>query len=135
MKIIDGYKAKGFMKFSYTAYEDNTAGLTIAVMDVENMFDGEDIGPDTREKLLDEMQKRLVYNTYNLMDGMEFLDAVRKGCITDDDGSINHVFVDGYLSNLGLDHDNLMSGEFLVNELAWEDICKEHTVEVDWVNR
>ena len=38
---------------------------------------------------------------YDLFQGKEFLEDVRKGLIISNDGSIANVFVDGYDSNLG----------------------------------
>ena len=80
-------------------------------------------------------QDELTYKDVDIMSGIEFLQAVQSGSITDYDGFIAHVFVDGYNSNLGLVHNHLMDGEFLVDEKAWLNICKEHKVEIDWANK
>lgn len=72
---------------------------------------------------------------YHLFDGMEFLDNVESKCIMDDDGQIADIFVDGYISNLGLAHNNLTQGMFLVTPSVWEDICDEFKVEVNWANK
>ena len=72
---------------------------------------------------------------YTLFEGNEFLRMVKEGCITDDDGQVADVFVDGYVCNLGLATDNLTSGGFLVSEKVWFDICKSCKVEVNWANK
>ena len=72
----------------------------------------------------------------DLMSGNEFLESVRSGSITNYDGFIAEVYVDGFKSNLGLVSDNgFMGGKFMVNEYAFEEICKDHKVEVDWANK
>ena len=72
---------------------------------------------------------------YDLFDGKEFLQMVKAGGITDDDGHVVDIFVDGYRSNLGLTTDNLTSSGFLVSEKVWLDICKSCKVEVNWANK
>lgn len=72
---------------------------------------------------------------YDLFDGKEFLKLVQDGCIMDDDGFMSTVFVDGYISNLGLATDNLTQGNFLVSAEVWKDICNKFKVEVNWANK
>lgn len=72
---------------------------------------------------------------YDLFDGKNFLENVLDGCIMDYDGSISDIFVDGYVSNLGLATDNLTQGKFLVSAEVWSDICDEFKVEVNWANK
>lgn len=74
-------------------------------------------------------------DVYDLYDGKDFLEDVKSYCITDYDGSIADVFVDGYKSNLGLSAGNIMSGDFLVSEEVWLDICETFAVEVNWANK
>lgn len=81
------------------------------------------------------------YNTefthriYHLLSGEEFLNYVKEGYFIDSDGCIGDVFVNGYVSNLGLFTDNLSGGPFLVDENMWLDICKKYKVEVNWINK
>ena len=72
---------------------------------------------------------------YDLMKGEDFLKCVKSGGITDYDGSIAHVFVEGYVSNLGLHHLNFSQGGFLVDAETWEELCDELTVLVNWANK
>ena len=91
---------------------------------------------DVCKNIVDHMYKyEFTKNIYGLFDGKEFLKSVQDGCIMDDDGHVADVFVDGFESNLGLATNSLTSGGFLVSEEVWEDICNEHNVEVNWVNK
>lgn len=72
---------------------------------------------------------------YDMYDGEEFLSLVSNGCITNYDGTAADVFVDGFRSNLGLLHDNIQIGGFLVDKDVWMELCKEYKIEVNWVNK
>ena len=72
---------------------------------------------------------------YDLFDGKKFLELVKDGCITDCDGHVANIFVDGFDSNLGLATDNLTAGDFLVNEEVWTDLCDNFKIEVNWANK
>lgn len=93
---------------------------------------------DTRmcQEMINRMYKdAFTKDIYSLFDGKEFLHMVKEGYITDDDGHVADVFVDGYVCNLGLATDNLTSSGFLVSEKVWLDICKSCKVEVNWANK
>lgn len=72
---------------------------------------------------------------YHLMSGEEFLEDIESGCLTDYDGYVNAIFVDGYKSNLGLFTKNYQSNNFLVDKEEFLKLCTEHKIEVDWVNK
>lgn len=72
---------------------------------------------------------------YSLMSGEEFIKDIDSGCIIDDDGSIADIFVDGYISNLGIHHKGFTGGNFLVDKETFLDICKHYKVEVNWANK
>ena len=73
---------------------------------------------------------------YDLMSGEEFLEMVQYGNITNYDGTVSTVFVDGYISNLGLYTDNgFECGGFQVDEELWLQICDNYKVEVNWANK
>lgn len=86
-------------------------------------------------RIAENMTKSYFIEDCDLIDGREFLDDVLNDCLTDCDGYINNVFVDGYKSNLGLIAKNLKSGKFLVDSVMWSRICDKHTVYVDWVGK
>lgn len=77
-----------------------------------------------------------VKSIYDLMSGQEFLKAVQNGYLTNYDGSVAQVFVDGYISNLGLfTEDGFQCGDFTVDEELWLQICGNYKVEVNWANK
>ena len=77
-----------------------------------------------------------VKSIYDLMSGQEFLKAVQDGYLTNYDGSVAQVFVDGYISNLGLyTEDGFQCGDFTVDEELWLQICDNYKVEVNWANK
>ena len=129
------YIAKGYMFFVMTATEDSY-GYDIFCRSREDMInDLLKIGGDREviEKWVDE--KELTHTSYDIIDGETFLGNVLYHFFTNHDGIINAIYVDGYKSNLGLCAGNLMSGDFMVNEYLFREICKGHKVEVDWANK
>lgn len=80
-------------------------------------------------------KQKYTYEDCDIMSGIDFLQDVKNNCFSDYDGYIEHVFVDGYKSNLGLLTDNLQSGDFLVTEDVWEKLCVEHDIQVSWCNK
>lgn len=75
------------------------------------------------------------YNCSDLYTGKEFLEYVRDGGFIDYDGSISHIFVDGYETNLGLFECSICQGQFIVDGPTFEKICERHDVVVDWANK
>lgn len=90
----------------------------------------------TVELISEDIRTRYSYSIIgDLMTGIEFYEAVDSGCIVDYDGMLGEVFVDGYISNLGLCHKGLCQGEFLVDGNSWKVLCDEHNIEVIWSNK
>ena len=87
---------------------------------------------DYPQEMLDFYEKK-IYG--DLMSGKEFYEDVDGGCIIDYDGILGEVFVNGYVSNLGLCHRGLCQGYFIVDGETWLDICEEFDVEVEWCNK
>ena len=84
----------------------------------------------------DEIEKEMHYfPIYDLMSGEEFYEHVDGGGFIDYDGSIVHVFINGYDSNLGLYHRGICQGKFIVDGDTWLELCKEFKVEVNWANK
>ena len=77
---------------------------------------------------------RMIYKE-DLFDGKEFLEDVRNKCIIDYDGSLEHIFVNGFESNLGLASNDFCQGKFLVMEDVFEELCEEYNIKVDWAGR
>ena len=65
----------------------------------------------------------------------EFGEMVDTGYIIDYDGTLADVFVDGFVSNLGLFHNGFKQGKFLVTYDIWKKICDKHDVIVNWANK
>lgn len=105
------YQSKGFMLFQLNDDFDLTY-QTVTLDDILNQ-----------------------HSVYDLMPGEKFLDAVRSTCITDDDGTLSDIFVDGLCTNLGLIEAELSQGKFLVSGKVFEKICNEHEVLVNWANK
>jgi hypothetical protein len=112
---MDKYATKGGMIFVYS--EEN--GLIIKTRDYKEDY----------EKFFG------MKTIYSLINGEEFIRDIESGCITDYDGEIAEVFVDGYISNLGLHHNGFTSGNFLVDKETFLDICNTYKVEVNWANK
>lgn len=73
---------------------------------------------------------------YDLIPGLDFLEAVLAGNLINYDGSISGIYIDGYISNVGLATENgFLKGNFLVDENLFKEICEEHEVYVNWENK
>lgn len=134
----DKYVAKGYITFAFYV-EDDQAGLVSTTMTIEDKVQlamwNCTPSAETEQIYRDMYTADFTHEIYHLMSGEHFLEAVLSGSITDYDGCISRVYVDGFESNLGLSTENLTDGQLLVNETAWKDLCKHHKVEVDWANK
>ena len=128
------YKAKGHVEFSL-----GKDGIEYRIYDRDYYLKREKkyINDDTFcEEMVEHMYRHnFTKDIYDLIDGKKFLEYVQEGYFIDYDGIIADIFVDGYISNLGLSTDNLTKGKFLVTSEVWEDICDEFKVEVNWANK
>lgn len=100
----------------------------------------EEIGRKTTGEVLEGYSDFLIkhyytFDIYDLLSGEDFLEMVDSGYITDNDGILAEVFVDGYKSNLGLYCKGFRQGNFLVDKEIWLGICKKHKIEVNWANK
>lgn len=130
---MNKYKAKGQMLFRLgpEGIETQIYDRDVYVQDYTQYFSEDSANSLVNYKFDTEFSPRI----YGLFNGKDFLSHVQDGYIIDDDGHIADIFVDGYISNLGLSTDNLTQGEFLVSAEVWEDICNEFKVEVNWANK
>lgn len=131
---MEKYNAKGYIEFRLGA-----DGIEYHIFDRDWYLKNESryfSNPTECEAIVDQ-QFRWNYtkDIYDLMDGKKFLEYVQEGYLIDYDGIISNIFVDGYLSNLGLATDNLTQGKFLVSADVWLDLCDEFKVEVNWANK
>lgn len=113
------YNAKGYMNHRIV---DTTKGVDLYTFDkVEEVHDVD-----------------VTYST--LFDGIEFLEDTLSHCLTDYDGWITYVFIDGYESKVRLGWCGALDGNYkdeymVLEEDAWRELCKEHKIEVYWVNK
>lgn len=77
----------------------------------------------------------LTRDIFKLIPGKDFLNLVQEGYITDYDGDVAGVYVDGFLSNLGLSCGDFNAGAFLLGEEMWADLCNQFDIQVNWANR
>lgn len=127
------YIAKGYMLF----YLDS-GGIKYIINDKEDEIKSQinllgDYVP--AEFITESVESRNKFKKYSLMSGNEFIKDVEKGYLTYQDGGISEIFVDGYKSNLGVQHTMMGDGDFRVTLEVLAEICKNHTVEVNWANR
>lgn len=113
------YNAKGYLCFCLTEH-----GLDYTIDEKEDiLIQNDDIFSSFTKKI------------YDIMNGERFFEYVDSGAIINNDGTLSEVFVDGYISNLGLCHKGLRQGHFLVDAHTWLSLCKSHKIEVNWANK
>ena len=131
---MEQYKAKGYIEFCL-----GTEGIQYRIYDYDyykKEFEYYSLEEDIVNLMVNnKFNSEFTKTIYDLMSGEEFLESVQNGFFIDYDGHIADVFVDGYLSNLGLATDNLTQGKFLVGPEVWSEICDEFEVEVNWANK
>lgn len=76
-----------------------------------------------------------IYNTYSLISGEEFADYIDNGCFVDNDGTIADIFVDDYVSNLGIFEKGMHQGKFMISTYDFRKLCKLHKIKVNWANK
>ena len=121
------YETKGRLDFVATVDD-----IKVAIRDKE--WHRKDWSFDSTFELM--WEDRFIKDIYHLMSGEKFLNAVNDGYLTNYDGCVAQVFVDGYISNLGLyTEDGFQCGNFTVDEELWLQICDNYKVEVNWANK
>jgi len=132
------FKANGGIVFVHKSDEES-CGIAYFTRSIDDMVKEQtkwNPGDKDFEKVVKEsIEDQYTYENYDIMSGIDFLESVLSGCITDYDGCIAQIFVDGYKSNLGLFTDNLIDGDFLVDEFTFRELCNEHDVKVNWANK
>lgn len=131
---MEQYKAKGYIEFSL-----GVDGIEYRTYDRDYYLRREKgyIRDDAFcEEVVEHMYRHnFTKDIYDLIGGKEFLENVQEGYFMDYDGTVADVFVDGYISNLGLVTNNLTKGKFLLSAEMWKEICDEFNVEVNWANK
>lgn len=127
------YKAKGILNFYLKNGKLCEKHVSIEQIVKSNLIFVED--KKFEQYIKDNVEKRYTFEIFSLIPGSDFLDMIDNQCIIDNDGDLAAVFVDGYMSNLGLVHKDFLQGNFLVDSDEWRKICSEHDIEVNWANK
>lgn len=131
---MEQYKAKGYFEFSLGKHD-----IEYRIYDRDYYLKREKqyINDDAwcQEAVEHMYRHNFTRDIYDLFDGKEFLEQVQEGYLIDYDGTISDIFVNGFISNLGLTTDNMTKGKFLVSADMWSEICEEFKVEVNWANK
>ncbi len=126
----DKFMVKGTLAYAYDAKQ----GLMCYTNDTNVLEVAKQYGIpiDFAKSLVADLNTREIYD---LMNGLDFLEQVESGCITDYDGSLSEVFVDGYDSNLGLICGGFGQGQFCVTGDTFRELCMNHDIKVNWANK
>lgn len=115
----------------YITYRLSKTGMEQNIKTVDDIIEELGSFEELRQSVIDSLNKE----DCDLYSGKAFLEMVKSGGITDDDGSLCCVYVDGFISNLGLSDGNFNKGSFMVTAEVWEEICSKYAVVVDWSNK
>ena len=129
------YKIKGICTFNLSTNLDGTYALAYSHETFAEMADRLEFEGTITPKQKKTFKKACTteYEIHNLMSGEDFLKKVAKGKLSHADGIVAQVFVDGYRSNLRLTVGDFIDNYFIVDEVVWKSICKDHKVEVNWL--
>lgn len=110
--------------------------ITFFISNGDIAFFIEERPPHISDRDWSERQKKFLnYEIFDLISGEDFLKQVKANSFNDYDGRIAEIFVDGYISNLGLVEEGICQGKFLVDGETFKSICDLQKVEVNWVNK
>lgn len=128
----DNYEFKDYLTNGYiTFFVDQNQQIAHHIVTKKEILN--DYPEIIRQTASDHLFTHLISHMFS---GLDFLDHVKQHGITDDDGDIQHIFVDEMESNLGLYYpSSFEQGSFLVCAEQFEEICKNHDVKVDWANK
>lgn len=130
---VDKYFYKGFLTFYYTP--DGIKYTMVDREDTEFYISLCKIFGDDKSVIEESINYFFSDKVYSLMCGQDFLESVKLGCFINDDGYIDSMYINGYKTNLGLICNGLSSGDFLVDEIIFNEILKNNEVIVNWVNK
>lgn len=136
-KIPDNYdsfifKAKGYCEFFSTQY-----GINIEFFDEDyyrNKFNNLDESK-INYYLNDFYEREFTHMIFDKINGLDFLQSVQDGGFIDYDGTLCNIYVNGYISNLGLKEKGINQGKFKVTGEVFEDLCKSYDIWVNWANK
>lgn len=121
-KIV--YKANGTLDFAYGKH----GVLCTLALDIKNIAQMNGVSEEN-------VQDYYTFNVGELYEGKEFLRMISEKGIINSDGELIRIFLDGYLTNLGIASNDFYQGNFLVMEDVFEELCEEHDILVEWANK
>lgn len=129
-------QCKGECRFVAKKNEDGAVGCEALFADANDIIERM-CGANAPDDIAEKMRKSFEILPFgDIVDGSVFADWVKTGCVTDYDGSLGVIVVNGYMSNLGIfAEDFYQGGDFLVTLEVFLDICNKYDVQVLWFNR
>lgn len=130
-------KIERFKSSGQSTYYYSTNGLTHITNTTEQLASEFLVNDELAEVALIAVQENYTFPVYDLISGENFAKLVHTGVVSDYDGRVANVFVDGYDSNLGIIdiESNFCQGRFVVDVDTFLRICQLHHVEVNWANK
>lgn len=122
------YKSKGLLLFAY----GKEGELYTRKWDMKALT--KNLSSNSEKEDFQEMFHTHDIDEKDLIDGKKFLENVRNRIITNDNGTLSHIFVDGYESNLGLISSDFSQGNFLLTENLFAELCEEYNIKAHWKN-
>lgn len=116
------YKSKGLLLFAY----GKEGELYTRKWDMKALT--KNLSSNSEKEDFQEMFHTHDIDEKDLIDGKKFLENVRNRLITNDNGTLSHIFVDGYESNLGLISSDFSQGNFLLTEIFLRNFVKSITL-------
>lgn len=122
---------KEFLSKGYLTFYLTEKGLSSRIISREEYLSA-NFCNHSIEALLNIIDFKFSKPIYDMFHGLEFVRMIENGNINYHDGFISEIYVDGYLSNLGIITDTFECGEFLVFSDVFKEICSKHDVLVNW---
>lgn len=134
----DKIRTKGTMTFFYT--ENGMKYITINENQTREIVNKAFSNPEFSEGFKDNAVNTLLTVSVKgyFIEGKEFANKVMSEELLNNKGSVNKIYVDRYLTNLGVffctkDGKFATFGEFMISPDIFKKISEEHEVMVDWV--
>ena len=125
------FKSKGSIDF----FIDDEGDISFIQTTVEQVAKEVCNSPVTEDYVKFIQDSVFSHSIYDMMNIKDFIDCIECGGITNYDGSIANVFVDGYKSNLGLCMNGFIDGSFLVSKTIMKELASSHEITVNWANK
>ena len=125
------FKSKGTITF-FINDEGDISFMQTTVAQLAKEICNSPVKEDYINFLQDSMFSHTKYDIISIKD---FIDCIECGGITNYDGEIANIFVDGYKSNLGLCMNGFIDGSFLVSKTIIKELASSHEIIVNWANK